>query len=131
MAFKWDQGTRLEIRRGLQHINDQIVPAASEVVVEQAEVILAQSQPLVPVKTGNLQSTGEAHLSRIGARTGATAQVSYGGRGQADYAVYIHEGLHLNHPNGGQAKYLQQPLLEALNWLGQAFAAGLAVRIRP
>ena len=29
-----------------------------------------------------------------------------------EYAVRIHEDLSLNHPNGGQAKYLEQPARE-------------------
>lgn len=28
---------------------------------------------------------------------------------RAPYAVYVHENLTANHPNGGQAKYLEQP----------------------
>lgn len=27
----------------------------------------------------------------------------------AEYAVYVHENLECNHPNGGQAKYLESP----------------------
>jgi hypothetical protein len=27
----------------------------------------------------------------------------------AEYAVYVHEDLTANHPNGGQAKYLEEP----------------------
>jgi hypothetical protein len=30
----------------------------------------------------------------------------------ADYAIYVHENLQANHPNGGQAKYLEQPARE-------------------
>ena len=30
----------------------------------------------------------------------------------ANYAVYVHEDLEANHPNGGQAKYLEQPARE-------------------
>lgn len=29
-----------------------------------------------------------------------------------DYAVYVHEDMQANHPNGGQAKYLEQPARE-------------------
>lgn len=29
-----------------------------------------------------------------------------------DYAVYVHEDMEANHPNGGQAKYLEQPARE-------------------
>ncbi len=35
-------------------------------------------------------------------------QVGY----EAPYAVYVHENLEANHPNGGQAKYLEQPARE-------------------
>jgi hypothetical protein len=28
----------------------------------------------------------------------------------APYAVYVHENLTANHPNGGQAKFLEQPM---------------------
>lgn len=30
----------------------------------------------------------------------------------APYAVYVHEDMEANHPNGGQAKYLEQPARE-------------------
>jgi L-alanine-DL-glutamate epimerase-like enolase superfamily enzyme len=32
-------------------------------------------------------------------------EVGYG----TEYAVYVHEDMEANHPNGGQAKYLEQP----------------------
>ena len=38
----------------------------------------------------------------------AQVKVSYA----TDYAVYVHEDLNANHPNGGQAKYLEQPARE-------------------
>ncbi len=37
-----------------------------------------------------------------------TVSVTY----TAPYAVYVHEDLEANHPNGGQAKYLEQPARE-------------------
>lgn len=36
----------------------------------------------------------------------ATFQVTY----TAPYAVYVHEDLTAKHPNGGQAKFLEQPM---------------------
>lgn len=30
----------------------------------------------------------------------------------AEYAIFVHENLEANHPNGGQAKYLEQPARE-------------------
>ena len=38
-------------------------------------------------------------------RKQATVRVQYG----APYAVYVHENLQANHPNGGQAKFLEDP----------------------
>ena len=40
---------------------------------------------------------------------------------QAEYAVYVHEDLTANHPNGGQAKFLEQPARE----MRSALAAGV------
>lgn len=37
--------------------------------------------------------------------------VVYGGT-NIPYAIIVHEDLEMNHPNGGQAKYLEQPLRE-------------------
>lgn len=36
----------------------------------------------------------------------------------AQYAVYVHENLEANHPNGGQAKFLEQPAREMREELG-------------
>lgn len=41
------------------------------------------------------------------------------------YAVYVHENLESNHPNGGQAKYLEQPFRELAPELVRIVAAGL------
>ena len=38
----------------------------------------------------------------------ATMRVGY----KAPYAVYVHENLMANHPNGGQAKFLEQPEIQ-------------------
>lgn len=41
------------------------------------------------------------------------------------YAVYVHENLNSNHPNGGQAKFLEQPAKEMRTELGQMVAKDL------
>lgn len=41
------------------------------------------------------------------------------------YAQYQHEGLDLNHPRGGQAKYLEQPLMDNVNDYLQGIANDL------
>jgi hypothetical protein len=45
----------------------------------------------------------------------ATFQVTY----TAPYAVYVHEDLTAKHPNGGQAKFLEQPMREHASKMSQ------------
>lgn len=44
----------------------------------------------------------------LGAKKDPTVKVGY----TAQYAIYVHENLEANHPNGGQAKFLEQPARE-------------------
>lgn len=43
----------------------------------------------------------------------ATVNVAY----ETPYAVYVHEDLEANHPNGGQAKFLEEPFRANRNLL--------------
>lgn len=55
-----------------------------------------------------LQRKLQASVERVTAGTRVEASVVY----EADYALRIHEDLEANHPNGGQAKFLEQPARE-------------------
>src|SRR5262245_17639352 len=65
-----------------------------------------ETQPLVPVKTGALKSSGKvidvvsegSHI--IGGK------IVYGGP-EVPYAIFVHEDLEAEHPNGGQAKFVE------------------------
>lgn len=52
---------------------------------------------------------------------GARVKVGY----QTNYAVYVHENLEANHPNGGQAKFLEQPARELRPQIKQQVATDL------
>jgi hypothetical protein len=67
-----------------------------------AEHILEESKRIVPLLEGTLERSGVASVDAGALR----AAVSY----DTPYAVYQHEGLDFAHPNGRQAKYLEQPL---------------------
>ncbi len=71
-----------------------------------AEVLLAASQPLVPVDTGELLASGRV------VDDGESAKVVYDAVAPDGYPYGIrqHEDLTLNHPNGGQAKFLEAPM---------------------
>lgn len=89
--------------------------------------LLSQGVRNAPVDEGTLRGSGSAHHSgrRIatGAEFDATAEAGHaaeGGQGTTElssvvafnevYAAYQHETTDLNHPKGGQAKYLERPL---------------------
>lgn len=87
-----------------------------------AQHILAKSQELVPVDTGALKASGHVE------HDGTSAAIVYDAVAPDDYAYGIrqHEDLSLNHPHGGQAKYLEQPMHTEL----EAVAAIVAAEIR-
>lgn len=86
------------------------VQAMASALYSEAQSILSDSQPLVPVETGTLRSSGAVELPAI-AGTEIEVVIGYGGAAQ-DYAIVQHEHVEFAHPNGGQAKFLEQPALE-------------------
>lgn len=100
-----------------------LLVAAGAVAVEAAaEHLLEASQKVVPVESGRLRDSGRVTTD------GMEAAVSYGREDDAEilgfdehdravgsspsaaYAQKQHEDMTLAHPNGGQAKYLEQPM---------------------
>lgn len=80
-----------------------------------ADVVLEESQRLVPVDTGALAASG-----KVTREDGPSAVISYGqsdgagrdGRDTADYAIPVHERMDVSHPIG-QAKFLEAALHSA------------------
>ena len=67
--------------------------------------ILDRAQAKVPVDTGFLKSTGKVVQVEDG------FEVRY----DADYAIYVHELVDNKHPNGGQAKFLEEAFYEVMS----------------
>jgi hypothetical protein len=88
-----------------------------------AEALLAASQPLVPVDTGQLRDSGRVE------HDGHGATVSYEREGSDGYPVAIrqHEDETLNHPNGGQAHFLGDPMHTASGAIWAAMAASIRI----
>jgi hypothetical protein len=78
------------------------VPAATHAA---AEHLLAASQPFVPVDKGDLKASGRVEQEGTAARViyDATSPDGY------PYGIRQHEDMSLNHPHGGQAKFLEIP----------------------
>jgi hypothetical protein len=76
---------------------------------EEASVVFARSQMLVPVDTGVLRSSGLVSSVKSDGKT-SYVEISYGGPASS-YAMIVHEGF-ARHAEPTQRKYLEQPLYE-------------------
>lgn len=101
---------------------DRGLPAGMRVIFDASQRMV----PYAPKEPGDtnphLRSTGRIRTDRGGDNTVA---ITYDG----PYARYIHEHLGFAHPHGGQAKYLEVPLLtkggEALNVVAKVIQEAL------
>jgi hypothetical protein len=89
--------------------NGEAVKAAKNQAVVKAlrnagYAILADASNLVPHDTGELENTGDIKVDE----NNHTVTVFF----DAPHAIRQHEDTTLRHPNGRQAKYLEQPLRE-------------------
>jgi len=106
----------------MRRIAEAVPNAAPEALYRRAEAISEKSDPLVPVDLGTLK--GSRFVDRP-QHTGTTASVRLGyGGAAAPYALFVHEDMSAHH-EVGQAKYLEQPFLEATATLGADIADDL------
>jgi hypothetical protein len=91
-----------------------------------AEVLLQKSQPLVPVEHGDLKASGRVEQGDDGAAViyGVASPDGY------PYGIRQHEDTSLNHPNGGQAKFLEGPMHTEHAAVGAAALAPIAAVLR-
>jgi hypothetical protein len=112
------------LQQALQRLAGQAHQALVLALQQEAERILEESIPLVPVDTGLLVSSGMVEAQGDG------ADIRYGGHGLAFYAALVHEWVEQPHPNGGQHHYLSQPFLAATGDMAGRLAADMAPRLR-
>jgi hypothetical protein len=89
-----------------------MLPQLQRAAVKAEEAFIdarvVDAQVVVPVQTGELHDS----IHREGSELIA----------DAPHSVWIHEGLELNHPSGGEAKYVERPLLDHADDLLAQFA---------
>lgn len=126
MADLFDLSGLAPMQQRLQQIGAETLPLLGIALQQEADAVRAASQPLVPVDTGLLRSTGETDGPFL---TGASAsvQIRYGGHGAAPYAALVHEDTTMRHPRGGQSHFLSQPLFEATDGMLERLADALRV----
>ena len=85
----------------------------TQILLEEAPRIEETAKMRTPEKTGKLKESVKVMVSRDKRRPGLYAQASAFNRGY-DYALIQHENLSYNHPNGGQAKFLESAFVEGV-----------------
>ncbi|OZC55059.1 hypothetical protein CH289_07645 [Rhodococcus sp. RS1C4] len=65
------------------------------------EALRGEAVDLTPIKDGVLRASSKASVNEVD--DGVVGAVSF----NTEYAVKQHEDVGLNHPNGGEAKYLE------------------------
>jgi hypothetical protein len=113
-----------QLMQNLQRLASQAQQAMQVAIEQEAERILDASIPLVPIDTGLLVSTGMVERQVGG------ADIRYGGHGLAPYAAIVELDTTMNHPRGGQARYLTQPFLAALGGMPERLGRSLAPQMQ-
>ena len=85
----------------------------TQILLEEAPRIEETAKIRTPEKTGKLKESVKVRVSRDKRSPGLYAQASATNRGY-DYALIQHENLSYNHPNGGQAKFLESAFVEGV-----------------
>jgi hypothetical protein len=120
-SFQWS-GSK-EMRANLRKVKAQQRRQVGQGLAAFGEAVIddAKQPDQTPVMTGALRNTLsiEGPLWRD---KDVSIRIIAGGP-SAPYAVKVHEDLNMNHPNGGKAKFLEDPLTEksaeAMDIIGQ------------
>ena len=102
----------VELQAVLRAAQQNAPKAVAQAIYEEAQVIFAKSQVLVPVDTSALRGSGDVSAIQ-GSGQGVYVDIFYGGPA-APYALYVHEIIGNYHNPPTQAKYLEQPFMESL-----------------
>jgi hypothetical protein len=111
-SFTLDLFGDQELINALKAGEEDTPQAIAQAIWEEANVIFAKSQVLVPVDTGVLRGSGGVSAPQMGSQ-GYFVDIFYGGPA-ASYALYVHEIIGNYHNPPTQAKYLEQPVMEAM-----------------
>jgi hypothetical protein len=112
-SFRLDLFGDEELVNALKAGKENTPKAIAQAIWEEANIIFAKSQILVPVDTGVLRGSGGVSAPQMGSQ-GYFVDIFYGGPA-ASYALYVHEIIGNYHNPPTQAKYLEQPVMEAMS----------------
>lgn len=123
VTVEFDMRDLQDMTRKLPKAINKAIQMAFDEVMEE---VFADSQMLVPVKTGALKASGKfKKKSGMLSIREPESSITYGGPG-VDYAVYVHEIMTDQHAAPTQAKYLEVPMLEHIG----AFTEQVRLRVQ-
>lgn len=114
-----------QLALALGSIGARLPHLVAEALYRDMVGVMFESQKIVPFDEGDLHDSGEVDRPTVDA--GRVGVVLHYGSTTVDYALVQHEDLTLSHPNGGQSKFLEQPLHQ---WADDGPAAVLRRAIR-
>ena len=91
------------------------------------EIMTTSKDKFVPVDTGALKNSGFVDFPQV-SRSKVTVTLKYGGPASS-YAAIVHEDLQATH-TVGQPKYLERPVLEAIDDVGDKVNEAVTDAIR-
>lgn len=100
-----------QVQKNLKAAQKRWEKALAGAIYLEGNNIMGISKRLVPVDTGTLRASGYVtNPQQQGSKT--VVEMGFGGGFSGKYAASVHERLDVNHPEGGQAKFLEQPVRE-------------------
>jgi hypothetical protein len=107
-----------DARRRLANITSEGSKAMARALYVEGETIMADSKgKYVPVKSGNLRSSGHVQKPKQHKKYGWVIDLGYGGPA-VPYAVVQHERMDYYHRHG-ESKYLEKPALKRAPKIGR------------
>ncbi len=113
-----------QLETKLRQAGERAMPIIAGALNEIGEEVMVESERQTPWLTGALRNSGQNYGPQTHGQE-VTVTLGYGGE-SIPYALYQHEGTGFNHPHGGKAHYLSDPVKAR----GARFGAQMAAKIR-
>lgn len=113
-----------QLKAQLTRLGQSAPQAMGKALLKEANQIMNASKAIVPVDTRTLKRSGYVRLPEHSVDS-VTVTMGYGGSAKA-YARVQHEELSYYHKPPTQAKYLEQPVREAVSGMAQRVAGQLS-----
>lgn len=91
----------------LEALKQEKLKQIQEGLIDAGNALKELSQDICPVDTGMMKASASVR-PEFNDPDKPTVAVVY----TAPYSLYVHEALWMNHPRGGEAKFLERPLRE-------------------